>query len=902
LIHYPNTHREFTVRSSKDAGVNETESQVQPSTDILSIAGWEIHSSRNLIEKGEQSVRLQPRTMAVLTCLVESPGEVITRQQLEDSVWPNMVVGYDALSHTITKLRKAFDDDPKNPGFIETIPKVGYRLIADVSHVSLDGESPAGAKRLEPRLAVILHADVVGSTALVQMNESLTHERIQNTFQRFSEMINTHHGIAHEIRGDALVAEFNRVSDCLLAALSFQAENLDFLGTIADEIRVQLRIGISMGEVVIADNTMTGAGVVLAQRLEQMAIAGGVCIQGAAYETVPKRLPFEYESLGEQLVKGFEEPVRAYAVKLKPEEASAGEKSGKGAEQIMVRTPKRRLLAFGVTALLILVGIGIAWWQPWPQREEPASIERMAFPLPDKPSIVVLPFNNISSDAEQDYFADGITENLITDLSKISGLFVVARNSSFSYKGQQVKVRRVAEELGVRYVMEGSVQRAGDQVRINAQLIDAPTGGHVWAERYDGSLADIFALQDQVTKKIVKAMSVTLTPQELEGLGSIETSSTIAHDAYLLGLSLYHRNTPADNAKAETHFKRAIEFDPDFKSAYAALAKVYYKGLEREYVNALLLSFGKTMFLANKNLSKSVGAKSADGHILQSRMALNRHQVELALRKVERALDISVNDVDALSIKATALVYSGQYTKGRKLANRIKRLDPAVIAEPLYIIGLSYFASGSYDKAADHIERALGNDGASGSYNLLLAASYGKLGMKIEAKDALLKFRETWIGPFWMAAAVFFFPFEDGEVLKHLADGFEAAGVVVRPPSRYLKLDRKARLTGQEIETLLFGHTIKGSEFLIGTGWGQIRTIGGKVSHSGAPIHIGFNPGGHNVNKGESWIDDDRLCNRWFDVVGNITSCALIFRDLDGDQNNYYMVTDYGPSRFQVTN
>jgi hypothetical protein len=153
-----------------------------------------------------------------------------------------------------------------------------------------------------------------------------------------------------------------------------------------------------------------------------------------------------------------------------------------------------------------------------------------------------------------------------------------------------------------------------------------------------------------------------------------------------------------------------------------------------------------------------------------------------------------------------------------------------------------------------------------------------------------------------MAVAVFFFPFEDGEVLKHLADGFEAAGVVVRPPSRYLKLDRKSRLTGQEIETLLFGHTIKGSDFWRGTGWSQIRTIGGKVSHSGEPIHIGIHTGGHNVNKGESWIDDDRLCNRWFDVIGNITSCALIFRDLDGDQNNYYMVTDIGPNRFQVTN
>jgi len=565
--------------------VNETKSQIRPSTDILSIAGWKIHSSRNLIEKDEQSVRLQPRTMAVLTRLVESPGEVVTRQQLEDSAWPNMVIGTDALSHNITKLRKAFGDDPKNPRLIETIPRVGYRLIAEVSHAS-----------------------------------------------------------------------------------------------------------------------------------------------------------------------------------LKSEEIDVAEQSVEAMEQTIPRTPERRFYIIGVTALLIIVATGITWWQPWAQRKEPASIERIASSLSDKPA------------------------------------------------------------------------------------------------------------------------------------------NAAARDAYLQGLSYYHRNTPADNAKAEAQFKRAIEADPDFKGAYAALAKVYYKGIDPEFSNALLLSFSKTMFLAHKNLSKSVGAKSADEYILRAQIALVRYQVEVALREVEQALDIRVNDIDALTIKASALVYSGQYAKGRDLANQITRLNPAVIAEPLYITGLSYFASESYSRAAEYIERALETDGAPRSYSLLLAATYGKLGMEMEAKDALLKFRETWVEPFWVAVAVFLFPFEDGEVLKNLADGFEAAGVVAREPSRYLELNRKTRLSGQEIEALLFGHTIKGSEFMIGTGWSQIRTTGGKVSHSGEPVHIGFNPGGHNVNKGESWIDDDRLCNRWFDVIGNITTCTLIFRDLDRDQNNYYMVTDYGPSRFQVSN
>ena len=558
---------------------------IRTSSDILSIDGWKIHSSRNLIEKDEQSVRLQPRTMGVLTRLVESPGEVVTRQQLEDSAWPNMVVGYDALSHTITKLRKAFGDDPKNPRLIETIPRVGYRLIADVSHKSLESE------------------------------------------------------------------------------------------------------------------------------------------------------------------------------KIKLAEKSVG-----GTAQTTLSTPERRYYLVGVIALLISVATGIAWWQPWAQREEPASTERMATPLPDKPANVA------------------------------------------------------------------------------------------------------------------------------------------AHDAYLQGLSYYYRNTPANNTKAEALFKRAIEFDPDFKGAYAALAKVYYKGIDVEFSNALLLSFGKSMFLAHKNLSKSVGAESADEHILRSRMALFRYQLEVALREVERALDIRANDIDALTVKASALVYSGQYAKGRNLVNQITGLDPAIIAEPLYIIGLSYFASGSYAKAADYIERALETDGAPGSYNLLLAATYGKLGMKMEAKGAMLKFRENWLDPFWMTVAVFLFPFEDGEVLGNLADGFEAAGVVARPPSRYLELNRKTRLSGQEIETLLFGHTIKGTEFMFGSGWSQKRTAGGKLSHTGAPIHIGTNPGSHNLNKGESWVDDDLLCNRWFDVDGDITSCTLVFRGLHEDQNHYYMVTDYGPSRFRVTN
>jgi adenylate cyclase len=317
------------------------------------------------------------------------------------------------------------------------------------------------------KLAVILHADVVGSTALVRLSETLAHHRIQDAFRRFSEAIDQYRGIAHEIRGDALVAEFGRASDAVSASVAFQAANAAHNEELTDEIRPAVRIGIAMGEVVVGDNTVTGEGVVLAQRVEQLAEPGRVCITGAIHEALPWRMPFDKDDLGEQKVKGFEEPVRIYVVSLK---------SG-----VEVPEPEECVQSMAATK---------------PE-------------LPDKPSIAVLPFTNMSDDPEQEYFADGMSEDIITELSKFRSLFVIARNSSFAFKGQSVEVKNVSRKLGVRYVVEGSVRRAGTRVRINAQLIDAIEDSHIWAERYDRDLDDIFAVQDEVTEAIVTAIEAT---------------------------------------------------------------------------------------------------------------------------------------------------------------------------------------------------------------------------------------------------------------------------------------------------------------------------------------------------------------------------------------------------------
>ena len=419
-------------------------------------------------------------------------------------------------------------------------------------------------------------------------------------------------------------------------------------------------------------------------------------------------------------------------------------------------------------------------------------------------------------------------------------------------------------------------------------------------------LTDIFALQDHVTAQIMDAMSVTLTDQELEVLGATGTSNTDAHDAYLQGLSFYFRSTPADNAKAESHFIRAIELDPDFKRAYTALAKVYYKGREWEYAFALATWWRKNVFQAHRTLAKSESKNIADAHVVRSQMALHKHQLGIALREAEQALALNKNDVDALKGKARALIYSGQYVEGRNLANQVIRLDPIVIAEPLYLIGLSYFASGSYAKAANYIERAIENDPATAIYRRLLAATYGKLSKKTEANKAWRKYRKSWKrrdGQFWIAAAVQFYPFQDREILKHLADGFEVAGGVERPPSRFLKLDAETRLSGEEIGALVFGHTIKGQDYWTGDAWLQKRTLDRKVtSKEVGTTRTAVESVGEVEVVGDSWIEGDRLCDRWPGAEVDLTICVTIFRDPDSGENNYYMVTDTGPHPFQVTN
>jgi TolB-like protein len=370
--------------------------------------------------------------------------------------------------------------------------------------------------------------------------------------------------------GDNLLAEFASAVDAVNCAVEIQRELAERNTGMPYERRMEFRIGVNVGDVVEEQGRIYGDGVNIAARVEGLADARGICISGRVYDQVENKLEFKYEYMGEQLVKNIAKPVRVYRVLSHPGAAAHRVIEAKGAMQ---RKWRKAVLVAAV--IVIAVAGAFAIWNFFLRHPsmEPASVEKMAFPLPEKPSIAVLPFVNLSDDPKQEYFADGMTEDLITDLSKISGLFVIARNSTFKYKGKPVKIRQVAEELGVRYVLEGSVRRAADRVRINTQLIDATSGGHLWAERYDGNIGDIFDLQDKIAQKIVAALALKLTVGEQEHVVRKETENIVAYDAFLKGWEHYRRFTPDDFAKAYSFFKKALDSDPDYGRAHAALAR-----------------------------------------------------------------------------------------------------------------------------------------------------------------------------------------------------------------------------------------------------------------------------------------------------------------------------------------
>jgi adenylate cyclase len=630
---------------------------------------------------------------------------------------------------------------------------------------------------LDRKLRAIFSADVKGYSRLMGEDEEHTIKTITAYRETIFDIISNHKGRVVDSPGDNILAEFASALNAVNSAIAIQETLKEKNADLPDNRKMEFRIGINIGDIIHEGDRIYGDGVNVAARIESLADPGGVCISRNVCDQVKKKLTnLGYEYIGAQDVKNISEPVRVYKVLTEPE--YAGKVIG---EEI----PRPAWPWKATTALVILgiVGCVLAVWNFYIRRPliETASVEKMAFPLPDKPSIAVLPFVNMSDDPKQEYFSDGITDDLITDLSKISGLFVIARNSTFTYKGKPVKVQRVAEDLGVRYVLEGSVRKADKKVRINAQLIDATTGQHLWAERYDGSLGDIFALQDRFTKKIVSALAVQLTGNDQSLLASRDTASVEAYDAYLRGWEFMRRDTRDDLVKAVSCFKEAVELDPDFSRGHTALSLAYNLTMTRGW--DVDLGWFDASSLAQKHLKIAAKNPTPLVHREASGKYLYRRQYMEAITEAERALALNPNDPESQWTMGRALVFAGRSAEALEYIKWAIRLNPNYPDRYLSYLGIVQYMRGQYQEAMISLERGqkLDPDTVSGAGPIWLGATYAQLGNDEKAAKVLGDYlkRKHWYGGIPIEYVFSYWPFKELKDLDHFADGLIKAGLPV---------------------------------------------------------------------------------------------------------------------------
>ena len=585
---------------------------------------------------------------------------------------------------------------------------------------------------MERRLSAILAVDVVGYSRLMEADEADTFDRLRaHRKELFEPEVAKHKGRIFKLMGDGLLAEFGSVVDAVECAVALQREMPERDKDIPLHQRIRVRIGINLADVIVEGEDCHGEGVNIAARLQQLAEPGGIAVSRTVVEHVKHKLRLQFEPLGEHQVKNIAEPVAIYRIPLDDEAAA------------LLVTPERSrrrhrwlVVAAGLAAAIASIS-GALLWNPWTPGVKTASMDSV-LPLLDRPSIAVLPFDNLSDDLSQEYFADGMADDLITDLSKISSLFVIARNSSFFYKGRQVQVRQVAEELGVRYILEGSVRRVGQQVRINVQLIDASTDAHLWAERFDGGLDDIFKFQDMVRAEVVRALAVNLTGEEATSPPSLGTGSIEAHDAYLQGMAHYRLSTSQDLAKAVPFFEEAVRADPDYAQAHAALASLYWD----VNVNGWAFDLGIPSFSAEEraqeHLKAALQSRSPLAHVVQSRMYAASGHFDGAVAEAREAVALDDNDPTTLTGLTHALVLADRSSEAVPFIEQAMRLDPQYPPNYLTILGAAQFGLERFDQAAATFERAIKRNPDAERPLIYLASSYGHLG-RIEEADGVIE-------------------------------------------------------------------------------------------------------------------------------------------------------------------
>ena len=591
-------------------------------------------------------------------------------------------------------------------------------------------------ERVNRKLAAILAADVVGYSRLMGADEAGTLNALKRHRETvFDPAVAAHHGRIVKLIGDGTIVEFPSVVDAVNCALSIQRSAALPPDQNGAPSIIVLRIGINLGDVIIEADDIYGDGVNIAARLEPLAEPGGICISSIVNESIGNRVEVHFQDGGEIGVKNIERPIRVFR------------------------------------------------WHPGmsaqPDLAAAATLQPAAHPEPKAAtaSIAILPFTNMSGDPEQEYFSDGISEDIITDLSKIAGLTVIARNSSFTYKGRAVDVRTIGRELGVASVLEGSIRRAGQRVRITAQLIDASNGGHLWADRYDRDLTDIFEVQDDVTRRIVGALKVTLSPTE-----KAQRSETKASDLEAYELSLRAREVllgPTKNReafdRARKLFLQALELDPNFAKAYAGLGFAYMF----DYQNRWSDNPDASLVLAKEYAERAIekDPKEALAHAVAAVAATFRRDIDRAQSEIDIALSLNPNMAMAYNIQGGIRIYLGRPEEAIPLIERAMRLDPAANQQFLHFLGMANLLAGKYETAAAALReriRLIPNTDFSRS---LLASALGYLGQTEEARRVWQELKE--INPkYSFQEHLGRLPFRNEEEAQRITEGLKKAGVL----------------------------------------------------------------------------------------------------------------------------
>jgi adenylate cyclase len=593
-------------------------------------------------------------------------------------------------------------------------------------------------KGFHRKLTAILSADVAGYSRLMQDDEAATVNTLESYKQAFFDLIKQHRGRVVDSPGDNLLAEFASVVDAVQCAVAVQKEFQAHNAELPENRRMQFRIGVNLGDVIEEGERIYGDGVNIAARLEALADPGGICVSKTAFDHIESKLPLGYEFLGEQTVKNIAKPVGAYRVLMDPrvtKKKGAGIKHGAG-----------RKIAVTSLAVALVVVAGVALWQsflrpaappPAPPVEK-ADSKAMALPLPDAPSIAVLPFVNMSDDPKQEFLCDGMAEAIITALSKVPAMFVIARNSTFVYRGKPVKVKQVSEELGVRYVLEGSLQRSEDHLRITVQLIDALTGHHLWAERYDRELKDIFALQDEITIKILTGVRVKLAG------GDVSAVQKDADKYYQgkQGLDCYLRIMEATGyiqrwSKEGCNIARrileeTIPMCPEIPSGYTALGWVYHHDYFLGNTTSPQETIDKGITQAQKALA--IDSKLSAGHTLLCALYSIKREYDKAIAEGEIAVTLNPSDAAALAVYAESLSFAGKREEAIPLLQKSMRLNPFASAGQCNIFGWVLYHTGRCEEAVWWFKKAIQRAPDYFYGHLGLAATYSKMGHEEEAR------------------------------------------------------------------------------------------------------------------------------------------------------------------------